>query len=142
MKKSYWIYGGATGILLLLLQVLHYRAIVRDLRLEVFGVVIAVIFMVLGVWVGIQLYKRRQTTVIDRSRAQALQLSARETEVLGLLVDGCSNQEIADRLFVSLNTTKTHLSNIYQKLNVSSRTQAIQKVRELASLSSPESTKK
>ncbi len=142
MKRSYWIYGGATGVLLLLLQVLHYRTMVRDLRLEVFGVVIAAIFMVLGVWVGIQLYKRRQATLIDQSRAQALQLSARETEVLSLLVDGCSNQEIADRLFVSLNTTKTHLSNIYQKLNVSSRTQAIQKVRDFGITSSPESTKK
>jgi DNA-binding CsgD family transcriptional regulator len=129
-------------MLLLLLQVLHYRTMVRDLRLEVFGVVIAAIFMVLGVWVGIQLYKRRQATLIDQSRAQALQLSARETEVLSLLVDGCSNQEIADRLFVSLNTTKTHLSNIYQKLNVSSRTQAIQKVRDFGITSSPESTKK
>lgn len=140
MRKSYWIYGSLAGVLLLVLQVVHYRAMVRDIQLELFGVIVAVVFLGLGVFVGIQLYHRQQSARIDKSRAKALLLSTREVEVLALLAEGFSNQEIADRLFVSLNTTKTHLSNIYQKLNVSRRTQAVQKARELAIVSSPEST--
>jgi len=58
-------------------------------------------------------------------------LSKRELEVLQLLAAGYSNQEMADRLFVSLNTIKTHLNKIYIKLDVKRRTQAVSKAREL-----------
>ncbi|MBL8083708.1 MAG: response regulator transcription factor [Candidatus Obscuribacter sp.] len=51
-------------------------------------------------------------------------LSPRELEVLGLLVDGLSNQEIADKLIISLATAKTHVRNILNKLAVDDRTQA------------------
>lgn len=52
------------------------------------------------------------------------ELTAREKEVLGLIAEGCSNQEIADRLFITLKTVKTHVSNILMKLEVEDRTQA------------------
>ncbi|HNC12260.1 MAG TPA: LuxR C-terminal-related transcriptional regulator, partial [Cyclobacteriaceae bacterium] len=52
-------------------------------------------------------------------------------EVLELMAKGFSNQEIADKLFVSLNTVKTHSSNLFLKLEVSRRTQAVQKAKEL-----------
>jgi LuxR family transcriptional regulator, maltose regulon positive regulatory protein len=58
-------------------------------------------------------------------------LTAREREVLRLLVDGASNQEIADQLVLSVNTVKKHIFNICSKLNVQGRTQAIAKVRTL-----------
>ncbi|EKF51589.1 response regulator transcription factor [Lactococcus garvieae] len=51
-------------------------------------------------------------------------LSKREMEVLKILAQGLSNQEIADRLFISLKTVKTHVSNIFNKLEVNDRTQA------------------
>jgi ATP/maltotriose-dependent transcriptional regulator MalT len=51
--------------------------------------------------------------------------------VLQNLALGYSNQEIADKLFVSLNTVKTHTNNIYSKLNVKRRTQAIETARKL-----------
>ena len=51
-------------------------------------------------------------------------LSAREHEVLRLIVDGLSNQEIAERLVVSLDTVKTHVRHIFEKLAVNDRTQA------------------
>ena len=51
-------------------------------------------------------------------------LTAREKEVLTLIAEGCSNQEIADRLFITLKTVKTHVSNILMKLDVDDRTQA------------------
>ncbi|WP_341784356.1 response regulator transcription factor [Lactococcus formosensis subsp. formosensis] len=51
-------------------------------------------------------------------------LSKREMEVLKILAQGFSNQEIADQLFISLKTVKTHVSNIFNKLEVNDRTQA------------------
>jgi len=58
-------------------------------------------------------------------------LSRRELEVLALIEGGCSNQEIADKLVISITTVKRHISNIYSKLDVKSRTQAIALGREL-----------
>lgn len=57
-------------------------------------------------------------------------LSAREIDTLKLIAEELSNQEIADRLFISLNTVKTHLKNIYLKLEVDSRTKAVAKAKE------------
>jgi LuxR family maltose regulon positive regulatory protein len=61
-------------------------------------------------------------------------LSEREGEVLRLIAAGLTNQEIADRLFISITTVKTHTGNIYQKLGVSSRTQAIARAETLGLL--------
>jgi LuxR family maltose regulon positive regulatory protein len=58
-------------------------------------------------------------------------LSRRELDVLRLIGEGCSNQDIAGRLVLSLHTVKKHISNIFSKLNVKSRTQAIARAREL-----------
>jgi LuxR family maltose regulon positive regulatory protein len=58
-------------------------------------------------------------------------LSDRELEVLHLLVEGQTNQEIAHKLCVSVNTVKTHLKNIYGKLGVNNRREAIAKARKL-----------
>ena len=62
-------------------------------------------------------------------------LSDRELQVLHLLSDGQTNQEIARTLCVSINTVKTHLKNVYGKLGVSSRRQATAKGKELGLLS-------
>ena len=59
-----------------------------------------------------------------------IDLSARELDMLKCIGD-LSNQEIADKLFVSLNTVKTHLKNIYIKLDVDNRTKAVAKAKEL-----------
>jgi len=61
-------------------------------------------------------------------------ISERELEVLYLIAAGLSNQEIADKLFISLNTVKTHTKNINSKLNVNSRTKAITRAKELGLL--------
>jgi DNA-binding NarL/FixJ family response regulator len=61
-------------------------------------------------------------------------LSERELEVLQLIAQGLTNQEIASRLFVSLNTVKAHTRNIYGKLDVHSRTQAVARSGELGLL--------
>lgn len=100
------------------------------MQIELFGILIGLVFMGVGIWVGLSLYHKRTTK--ESFDPAKLGLSNREIEVLELMAQGFSNQEVADRLFVSLNTTKTHVSNIYTKLNVKRRTQAIQKARELA----------
>jgi LuxR family transcriptional regulator, maltose regulon positive regulatory protein len=58
-------------------------------------------------------------------------LTLRELEVLKLIEAGCSNQDIADKLVISMPTVKRHISNIYAKLGVESRTQAVSIGREL-----------
>ncbi len=62
-------------------------------------------------------------------------LTEREAEVLRLLASGLSNQEIAQRLYLSEGTIKTHTHNLYGKLGVQSRTQAIARAKELNLLS-------
>jgi len=65
------------------------------------------------------------------SQASFYSLSKRELEVLGLMAEELSNQEIADQLFVSLNTVKAHAKSIHLKLEVASRTKAVVKAREM-----------
>jgi LuxR family maltose regulon positive regulatory protein len=61
-------------------------------------------------------------------------LSQRELEVLHLLASGMSNQDIARKLFVAVSTVKTHANNVYRKLDVHNRTQAVARARELKML--------
>lgn len=141
MKKSFWIYGVTMGLLLLLLQIIHYKTMIRDFQLEIFGFFIALLFLSIGIWVGVSIYNKTQQLGSRRNLSQRqIILSDRELDVLELMADGLSNQEIADRLFVSLNTTKTHISNIFQKLDVKRRTQAVQKALNTGILRSPKST--
>jgi two-component system, NarL family, response regulator LiaR len=128
--KTYLVYGGIMGIMIVLMEVIHYKTLIRDLRIELFGVIIGLVFLGMGIWIGILIYKKKLNP--DEYDRRKLGLSKRELEVLQLLSQGLSNQEIADKLFVSLNTSKTHISKIYQKLNVKRRTQAIQKARDYA----------
>ncbi|MBN1669295.1 MAG: hypothetical protein JW862_19535 [Anaerolineales bacterium] len=62
------------------------------------------------------------------------ELSEREIEVLELIANGYSNKEIADTLYIALSTVKSHINNIYRKLDVSKRTQAVARARELSLL--------
>jgi len=117
------------GLLLLLLEAIQYKIAIRDLPLELFGGIIATVFLGLGIWIGIIIYQKKSLS--GQFADKKLGLSKREIDVLELLAEGYSNQEIGDKLFISLNTIKTHTSSIYQKLNVRRRTQAIQKAQEL-----------
>lgn len=125
--------------LLGLLKYLEYRYLVRDLSIELYMGVIAVMFTALGIWAGLQLMRKGKkesvaavqvpTQPLDEEQLQKLGISKREYEVLKLIAEGCSNQEIADRLFVSLSTVKTHSSNLFAKLDVQRRTQAVKKAK-------------
>ena len=135
MKYANWIYGAALAVLALLLKTVEYRYSVRDLSTEGLTFIIAAVFASLGLWAGWQLNRKRTPpkTEPDDQRQQ-LGISKREFEILQLVAQGATNQEIADQLFISLNTVKTHLSNLYQKLDVSRRTQAIEKGKQVGLL--------
>ena len=135
LKKEYWIYGVFMGALFILLRLFEYNMFLRELSLERYAIVVAVIFLVLGIWAGKHLFASKkgveQEEALQHTDSNQFGLSSREKEVLAMLALGLSNQEIADKLFVSLNTVKTHLSNIYMKLDVKRRTQAVKKGKEL-----------
>lgn len=125
------IYGLIMGALVMVLQVLNYETVIHRLSSDVFNVAIALLFTGVGLWIGfLNFNKTKPGTTSNADVGQSFGLSKRELEVLELIADGHSNQEIADKLFVSLNTIKTHLSNIFSKLNVQRRTQAVQKARD------------
>ncbi|MBC7902061.1 MAG: DNA-binding response regulator [Gemmatimonadaceae bacterium] len=149
MKKTILLYGLALAALTALLKMLEYRMLIRDLSMEIYVTAIAILFTALGVWVGRKLIQNRanstpnqsqnsnpeirltQTNPFPKDQLAATGISPREYEVLALMAKGHSNQEIADQLFVSLSTIKTHSANIFFKLDVKRRTQAIQKAKEL-----------
>lgn len=133
MKRPILIYSVAIAAAALLLQWLEYQYTVRRFSTEIYIGLIALFFTGLGVWVGSRLVPSRGAPEFERNlqALSSLGISERELEVLELLAEGCSNQEIADRLFVSLNTVKTHLSHLYDKLDVRRRTQAVQAARAL-----------
>ena len=137
------LYGLALAGLVFFLKYIEYRFWVRDLRMEVYVGVVAVLFTALGIWVGKKLLESRPADAPpvpppppgpNQAVIADLGISARELEVLGLMAKGCSNQEIADQLFISLPTVKSHSSNLFVKLDVGRRTQAVHKAKELGIL--------
>jgi DNA-binding CsgD family transcriptional regulator len=143
-NKQNIIYGLALAALLLLLKWLEWRFLILDHAVEVYAGSIAVVFTALGIWLAVKLITPKVKTIVierevfagpefvfNRQEATKLRLSTRELEVLQLMADGLSNQQIAERLFVSLNTIKTHSSNLFLKLEVERRTQAVEKAKRL-----------
>lgn len=142
-NKLVLLYGASLAVIMLLLKWLEWRFLIIDHSFEVYIGAIALIFTVLGIWLARKLTKPKTETIIiekevyvvkpagqfspDEKILQKFGISKRECEVLELMSEGLSNQEIADKLFVSLNTVKTHSSNLFLKLDVKRRTQAIEK---------------
>ena len=149
-NKLVILYGASLAAILLLLKWLEFRFVIMDHSFEVYIGAIALIFTSLGIWLALKLSKPKTQTVIIEKEVfvtapppdfvpgdQALLklgISKREWEVLSLMSEGLSNQEIADRLFLSLSTIKTHSSRLFEKLEVKRRTQAIEKGKRLGLL--------
>ncbi len=132
-NRSLLVYGLAIGGGAFLLQWLQYRFTVHAFAAEIYIGAVALAFLALGVFAGRRLFA---APAGDQPEARqqvlaTLNISGREAEVLDLLAEGCSNKEIAERLFVSPNTVKSHVARLYRKLSVSRRTQAIQAARQL-----------
>ncbi len=143
-NKQNILYGISLATLLLLLKWLEWRFVIMDHAVEIYAGAIALMFTALGIWLAKKLITPKVKTVVvekqvmahpafvlNRETANSLRLSNRELEVLQLMANGLSNQQIAERLFVSLNTVKTHTSNLFLKLEAERRTQAIEKAKRL-----------
>ena len=145
-NKATIVYSISLAFLLFLLKWLELRFIIFDHSFEIYIGFIAVIFTALGIWLALKLSKpkietvvvekevyvnRNENFVLDTSLVSQLELSKRELEILSLLAQGHSNQEIAAKLFVSLSTVKTHNQNLFEKLDVKRRTQAVEKAKRL-----------
>ncbi|MCA9968288.1 MAG: hypothetical protein KC423_28780, partial [Anaerolineales bacterium] len=76
-------------------------------------------------------HQHKNAPLLPRSPAPLLSLTDRETEILHAIAAGLSNSDIEQKLFISKNTVRTHIKNLYSKLAVSSRTAAVAKAREL-----------
>ncbi len=145
-NKATIVYSTSLAFLLFLLKWLELRFIIFDHSFEIYIGFIAVIFTALGIWLALKLSKPKIETIVvekevyvtrnenfvqDTSLVSQLELSKRELEILNLLAQGHSNQEIAGKLFVSLSTVKTHIQNLFEKLEVKRRTQAVEKAKRL-----------
>ena len=127
--KQVLAYGGLAAVLLISLQLLRNSYLLYDLSLELYLLMAGVPLLVVGIVLGRRLDSRRYSARLERPPES--ELTPKELEVLGAVADGLSNQEVADRLYVSLSTIKTHLQSIYGKLDVKRRTQAIERARRL-----------
>ena len=144
------IYGLCGGLLIVVLKFVEYRFLVVEHSVEIYGGLIALVFASLGIWLGLKLTRRKEVIVereliiervvnvsaagpfaLNEARLRELEITKRELEILGLIARGMSNREIAESLFVSENTVKTHSSRLFEKLNAKRRTQAVQIGKEL-----------
>jgi len=134
MTRTLVLYAMLLSATAFLLEWLEYKYLLRALPTEFYIVLLAVVFMVLGLWLGRQLTpgQKKDGFVPNEAAASALGLTMREREVLELMAEGQSNKEIARSLSVSPNTVKTHLANLYTKLEVAKRTQAVRKAQSLS----------
>lgn len=138
--------GITLAVLLLLLRFLEYKLLIVSHQFEIYVGCIAVGFTLLGIWVAQKTTTPKTKTIIvekevyipnpenftrNEKELSQRKISKRELEVLELMSLGFSNQEIADKIFISLNTVKTHSSNLFEKLNVKRRTQAIETAKKL-----------
>jgi two-component system, NarL family, response regulator LiaR len=146
-NKLNMLYGCSLALLLFLLKWLEYRYVIASFSFEIYIGLIALLFMILGIWLALKLSHPKIKTVIvekevfitatsdfvfNNTELNKLGISKRELEVLQLMSEGYSNIEIAKRLFVSLNTIKTHASKLFEKLEVKRRTQAVEKAKRLS----------
>ena len=147
MKRHVLIYGLVGGILIAALRWTEYRFLVVEHSIEIYGGVIAATFAVLGIWLGLKLTGKRKTIVVkevpiaaagpfipDDRKREDLHITRRELEILELIARGLSNREIAEKLFVSESTVKTHSSRVFDKLGARRRTQAVQLGKEFGLL--------
>ena len=140
-------FGAAGGLLVASLRFIEYRFLVLEHSIEIYSGLIALLFAAVGIRLGLTLTKTREVAVIkevavaapiefarNEQQVAALAITPRELDILDQIAAGKSTREIAQALFVSENTVKTHASRLYDKLGVKRRTQAVQEARHLGLL--------
>lgn len=146
MKRHILLYGLIGGILIAVLKWTEYRFLVIEHSFEIYGALIAATFAILGIWLGLKLTKPKIVVkevpmpasthpfVPDERKRADLSITPRELKILELIAKGMSNREIAEKLYVSENTVKTHSSRVFDKLGARRRTQAVQLGKEFGLL--------
>ena len=141
------VYGVTGGLLIVILKVVEFRFLVVEHSLEIYGGIIAALFAAVGIWLGLKITNKEEVVLlkevvrevpvpaepfaINEEHLRTLGITKRELEILELIARGMSNREIADKLFVSENTVKTHSSRLFDKLSAKRRTQAVQIGKEI-----------
>ena len=131
-------------MLIALLKLVEYRFLVVEHSIEIYGGLIALVFAGVGIWLGLKLTRTKEVVVFkevavstavpfarNEGSLRKLTITRRELEILELIANGMSNREIAEKLFVSENTVKTHSSRLFDKIGAKRRTQAVQLGKEL-----------
>lgn len=141
-NRSILFYSVCLAAILVLLNWLKLRFVIIDHAFEIYVGAVAVLFTAVGIWLGLKLTRPKQVVItrvaekkkpfrLNESALEERNITKRELEVLQLIAQGLSNQEIADRLFLSLSTVKSHSNNLFDKLGVQRRTQAVDQGRKL-----------
>lgn len=137
------IYGLTGGALIVILKLIEFRFVVVENAFEIYAVLIALLFAALGIWLGLRLTRKEIVVkevlvpqpaapfAVNEAQLKQLGITKRELEILELIAQGMSNREIAEKLFVSENTVKTHSSRLFDKLSARRRTQAVQIAKEI-----------
>src|SRR4029078_7924131 len=135
------IYGICGGILIAFLKFIEYRFIIIEHSIEIYGGLTAILFAGVGIWLGLKLTPKKEVVLIkevpvlvpsrepflvNEVNLRDLGITKREHEILALIAQGLSNREMAEKLFVSENTIKTHSSRLFDKLSAKRRPQAVQ----------------
>ena len=139
MSKHILAYGLIGGAIIALLKLIEYQYLVVEHSVEIYGALVAALFAGFGIWLGLRLTRARERVIVrevavpapstfvrDARRLESFGITPRELEILELIASGLSNREIAERIFVSENTVKTHSSRLFDKLGARRRTQAVQ----------------
>ena len=144
------IYGVTGGALIAVLRLIEFRFIVVEHSIEIYSALIAALFAAVGIWLGLKLTRKEEVVLlkevevvkevpvpltepfsVNEEQQRQLGITKRELEILELIARGLSNREIADKIFVSENTVKTHSSRLFDKLGAKRRTQAVQIGKEI-----------
>lgn len=136
MFKVILRFGLLIAALLILFQLSKMSLFIPDMSSDLIVGLVGASFIGLGIYLGLKFRKVEVVEVgplveIDQVQIKSLGLTEREMEVLQLISEGYSNVEIGEKLFVSENTIKTHVSNLFVKLDVKRRTQAVTRAKEL-----------
>jgi DNA-binding CsgD family transcriptional regulator len=143
------IYGVSGGVLIAVLKLIEVRFLIIEHSFEIYGGLIALLFAAVGIWLGLKLTRKEEVVVVkevvrevpvpgplepfavNEEQLKERGITKRELEILELIAQGMSNREIAEKLFVSENTVKTHSSRLFDKLSAKRRTQAVQIGKEI-----------
>jgi DNA-binding CsgD family transcriptional regulator len=146
VAKTILLYGLSGGLLIVALRLVEYRFLVIERSVEIYVALIALLFAAIGIRLGLNFTKTKQVLVVREVAVPAapdtpfvrndrelekLGITPRELQILEHIASGKSTREIAEALFVSENTVKTHAGRLFEKLSVKRRTQAVHEGKRL-----------